>query len=196
MNAALQTMIDDIKAERDTTETCLGRPLIRYAHFAEDFKDLVRRLIDPSKTTTSNSDGSKGTGHLPRRVRNDVGEWEETGWEKTRERVVMSVSGQIKGIKTHYSKTLHGWSHERTGEWIPKAEWDKKMWTEREWKRKVWREWNYDPKLTTRTVMDYLPDIVELRTLLFNLFSAPRTDDHYADFGLDSMVDPFQQNAY
>jgi len=187
----LSAMIDDIKEKRDTTETILGTPVIRYAHFTKDFKDIVRRLIDPTKTETYNSnDEETGEGHPPPSVRTVACGWEETGWVKTREFVIVSVAGRVKGIKTGYTKTIEGWSNYKTEEWIPKKEWLAK-----EWKRNEWRDWEYDPKIRTRSVMEYLPNDDELRIILANLFATPETNDHYAEFALDSMINPFDENA-
>ena len=193
--STMNAMIDDITAKRDTTETILGTPVIRYAHFTRDFKDIVRRLIDPSKTETHNSNAEEtGVGHPPQRVMTENG-WEETGWAKKEERIVLSVACRVKGIKTKYTKTIEGWSHRKTEEWITKKEWVKKEWTEAQEKRKAWNDWEYDPKIQTKWVEDYLPDDDQLRIDLNNLFSAYTGDDLHADTALDTMCDPFKNNA-
>lgn len=195
MKTTLTAMIEDITAGKDTRETILGTPVIRYAHFTKDFKDIVRRLIDPSKTETHNSTREEtGLGHPPQRVRLATG-WEETGWAKREERIVLSIACRVKGIKTKYTKTIDGYTHRKTEQWVCATEWRKKEWTEAEEKRKAWNNWEFDPKTETKVIEEYLPNDDDLRILLNNLFSAYTGDDLYADTALDTMRDPFQNNA-
>jgi hypothetical protein len=193
---ALREMAEDIKAGRDTREAFLGMPVIRHDHFRTDFKEVVRRLIDPSKTETSSTsaEGREMKGHPPTRVRD--GGWKETGWVREKEILMLSVACRIKGIKTYYSKRIDGWTHRKTESWIPKKEWEAKEWTKAEENRRAWNEWEYDPKTERIWVEDYLPDDDDLRILLNNLYStASADDDIYSETSLDTMVHPFQNNA-